>query len=86
MMGNSKYENATLEDLKPNYRAWHVTAEPKGLRYLITHATDLYTAELTAFIYVDAYPDARFYTGDVYGSQRIHGNAKTLRHNYAEVV
>jgi len=85
-MKNNKYENATLEDLKPSYRAWHVTAEHKGFRYLITHATNLYAAEHIALDYVATYPAARFYTGDIYGSQRIHGNAKTLRIDYAEAV
>jgi hypothetical protein len=71
--------DTTLAGMKPSYRAWHITAEYRGMRYFITHAIGLYAAEEVALDYVAAYPDARFFTGDVYGSTTINGNAQDLR-------
>lgn len=74
----------TLEQLKPvgMARPVHVTAEYNGRRYLITHATDFFTAETVALDYVGTFLQARFYTGDVYASQSIDGSARDFRKSY----
>ena len=72
----------TLENHKPNYRAVHITAEYNGRRYLLTHATDWHAAEIIALDFVAAFPNARFFTGDVYGSQSVNGNARSFRAAY----
>ena len=79
----------TLETLKPKgmNRPVHVTAEYKGLRYLITHAPDWFTAENVALDYVSKFNDgAGFFTGDIYGSQSIDGKAKDFRKAYKKGV
>ena len=74
----------SLDQIRPNgiARPVHVTAEYKGLRYLITHAPDWFTAEYVALDYVAKFHGAAFFTGDVYGSQSIDGRARDFRAAY----
>jgi hypothetical protein len=75
----------TLEQYKPEYRAVHVTAEYKGRRYIIAHAPDWHTAEVVALDFVAGFTDARFFTGDVYGSQAINGKVREFKSAYNSV-
>lgn len=78
----------TLDTMRPNWttqRPWHVTAEYNGRRYLITHAPDIGSAEYVALDYVGTFTNASFFTGDVYGSQAIDGNARDFRAAYQGV-
>jgi len=72
----------TLDNHKPEYRSVHVTAEYNGRRYIIAHALDWHTAEIVALDFVAAFTEARFFTGDVYGSQSINGKTKEFKAAY----
>jgi hypothetical protein len=75
----------TLETMRPvnAARPIHVTAEYGGKRYLIADVRDGWiVAEDVAMDFVAAFPDARFYTGDVYGSQSINGRTKEFKLAY----
>jgi len=73
-----------LETMRPEgyHRPVHITAEYMGSRYLITHATGWVEAENVACDYARAFDGAAFFTGDVYGSQSINGNARDFRRAY----
>jgi|5B_taG_2_1085324.scaffolds.fasta_scaffold09153_3 hypothetical protein len=77
-------DTTTLDTLRPEgcRRPIHITAEYKGSRYLITHATGWIEAENIACDYARAFDDVAFFTGDVYGSQSINGNARDFRRAY----
>jgi hypothetical protein len=79
-----KLDTTTLETFRPEgYHRWvHITAEYMGSRYLITHATGWIEAETIACYYAREFDGAAFYTGDVYGSQSINGNARDFRRAY----
>jgi len=75
----------TLEAMRPinAARPIHVTAEYGGKRYLIADVRDGWiVAESVAMDFVAAFPNARFHTGDVYGSQSINGRTKQFKIAY----
>jgi hypothetical protein len=79
-----KLDATTLDTLRPEgyQRPIHITAEYRGLRYLINHATGWIEAETIACDYAREFDGAAFFTGDVYGSQSINGKARDFRRAY----
>lgn len=81
---NFKLTMTTLRELKPSGLHYPVAtyAEYKGRRYLISTASDWFTAEKIACDFQQAYLDAGWYTTDIFDSTCIDGRTKAFKQAY----
>ena len=75
----------TLRELKPKtFGGINLTVEFVGRRYLITHCSDWFTAEIVANDYKAKFPEASYFTSSKYDSTHIDGGAIDFRNHYAK--